>query len=553
MRKNPYRSIAARAALITAMLFMAQAKLHAQEPLATELLYARSTLRGDATGEWTFQGQAGQTVAVTASSDDFDTVVELWSPAGELVADNDDDGSGTDSRLVATLTDDGRYLVNVQPWGFDPGGAYEVAVHVIAQAPPVEPMVEMPEDLNLYARGVLDPGDDGNWTFQGRAGQTVVVTASSDDFDTVVELRSPAGQLIDDDDDGGSDTNSRLVATLTDDGRYRVNVRAYASLFDNPGGGTYEVAVRVVESTPNPVSEPRTVSRPDDHDDGATNASLHGRDMLRYVPPEATAVVFSDVDALVNSDIYRWLAASPLTRDVLRQMQEAAGLDFDDIDRLIAGFDSDGGRAVVVLAGRFDQATLDALAQQNRAVEARHGDRPWFRFDGDQAIAMPEPGVIAIGAQPFVMRALDPPANDSTIESNPRLRRLLSRIPADSTLWAAGRFDRSELHIAFGARLDDGVHGTLIIEPPDQAAADDLQTQIEMLQTLASIAATSQLELDLIDGFHVMTRDNQVTLSFALPARLLRELLTAIEIEASPADIRITAAPRPVSSPRPTA
>ena len=374
MKKNANRSIATRVVLtLAAMLFTTSANLQAQEPSpAAELLYARSALNGDGTGDWMFQGRAGQTVVVTAASDDFDTVVELWSQAGEIMATDDDGGSDTNSRLVATLPADGRYRVSVHAyaWGSDnPSGAYDVAVHVVAQAPVVEPVVEieMPEDLSLYARGFLNDDGTGDWMFQGRAGQTVVVTAASDDFDTVVELWSQAGEIMATDDDGGSDTNSRLVATLPADGRYRVSVHAYAWGSDNPSGA-YDVAVRMVDSTPNPVSE-RVARRHDN--DGVWNSSLQGRDLLRYVPPEVTGVVFVDVDALVNSDIYQRLAASPLMRDALREMQEEAGFDLEDIDRLIAGVDIDGGRDITVLA---DVSTRPASKRwRSRTTASRPG------------------------------------------------------------------------------------------------------------------------------------------------------------------------------------
>ena len=367
-----------------------------------------------------------------------------------------------------------------------------------------------------------------------------MVTASSDEFDTVIKLWSPAGEILADDDDGGIGTNSQLETTLPADGRYRVSVDAFTWGFDNPSG-IYEVAVRVVESTPNPGSE-RTARR---RGDRVGDSSLRGRDLLQYVPPEVTGVEFVDVDALMNSDIYQWLAHSPLLRTTLQEMQVEAGLDLEDVDHLITGVDVDGGRAIVVLAGRFDQTTLEALAQQNGGVEARHGDRRWFRFDDDTAIAMLEPGVIAVGAQPFVMRALVPPADAGSIESNGRPMHLLRYVPADSTVWGVGRFDNSELglaDLAFGARLDDGVHGTFTIEMPDDLSAERLRTQIEMLQAVVSSNAPSQVEQDLIDSFQVTAADNMVTLSFALSNDLLREILTAIELVAWPDHIRVASA-----------
>ena len=51
--------------------------------------------------------------------------------------------------------------------------------------------------LNLTKRGELDRrGDVDSWTFEGAANQEVIITAASEDFDTVVELWSPARSFV---------------------------------------------------------------------------------------------------------------------------------------------------------------------------------------------------------------------------------------------------------------------------------------------------------------------------------------------------------------------
>ena len=82
--------------------------------------------------------------------------------------------------------------------------------------------------------------DGGMWRFRGEAGQTVVVMAGSDAFDTSVALLAPGGGELAWDDDSGAGTDSRLLATLPRDGEYEVRV---ASLFDRESG-PYSVAVR---------------------------------------------------------------------------------------------------------------------------------------------------------------------------------------------------------------------------------------------------------------------------------------------------------------------
>ena len=122
------------------------------------------------------------------------------------------------------------------------GGVYEVTVREVPEARDVVREREAFITLGTTERSTLDANrpETGSWSFEGRSGQTVEVEVASDEFDTVVGLMSPAGVLLDVNDDGGSgDTNSRLVATLPDDGLYHLLVRS----FDEADGGVYEITV----------------------------------------------------------------------------------------------------------------------------------------------------------------------------------------------------------------------------------------------------------------------------------------------------------------------
>ena len=192
------------------------------------------SLRGEPSdGLWTFRGTRGQSVAIEATSDAFDTSIQLISPTGDEVARDDDGGLGTNSRLLTTLQEDGIYRIMVAAFG-DGTGDYEVTVRDIEVTSSLE--------INRLAEGTLASSNAGHWTFDGIGGQTLIVEARSDDFDTVIQLTSPTGDEIawNDDGDQGS-TDSRLVATLPESGKYRVTVTAF-----DDRQGDYEVAVRSV-------------------------------------------------------------------------------------------------------------------------------------------------------------------------------------------------------------------------------------------------------------------------------------------------------------------
>ncbi|MEL6148169.1 MAG: PPC domain-containing protein [Chloroflexota bacterium] len=60
---------------------------------------------------YTFQGTAGQVVDIEMSSDEFDTLLYLFSPGGERIAINDD-FDGTNSRIMnVELPETGLYLI----------------------------------------------------------------------------------------------------------------------------------------------------------------------------------------------------------------------------------------------------------------------------------------------------------------------------------------------------------------------------------------------------------------------------------------------------------
>jgi len=68
---------------------------------------------GRLVAEHRFQGTADQEITVEVSSNEFDTRLVLVEPGGRVVAENDDYGSGTDSRIVRRLAETGTYTVRV--------------------------------------------------------------------------------------------------------------------------------------------------------------------------------------------------------------------------------------------------------------------------------------------------------------------------------------------------------------------------------------------------------------------------------------------------------
>jgi CHAT domain-containing protein/tetratricopeptide (TPR) repeat protein len=121
-----------------------------------------------------------------------------------------------------------------------------------ALAQPISPEVSTrtdPAEPILQIQGVLEVGDtvlseDGSlydeYTFEGQAGQTVIITLESVEFDTYLLLRDFKGQGIEQNDDYDESTlNSAIVTTLPETGTYTVLVNGY----DAQSRGTYRLTV----------------------------------------------------------------------------------------------------------------------------------------------------------------------------------------------------------------------------------------------------------------------------------------------------------------------
>jgi hypothetical protein len=210
---------------------------------------------------WSFRARAGDRVAITLESDDFDPIVRVGrmgrAGAFEELAQNDDSGAGgLNSYLVFTAPADGDYVIRTAPLGGSGEGDYALA---LAEGPP--PLEARPIAVGDTVTGELNDSDGSNqigqradaYSFTATAGQRIVATMGSDAFDTYLELFSEnsadAGgrYSVDSDDDGaGEGTNSRLASTIPSDGQYTLEARA----FTDEGEGAYSLTLE--EAAPEP-------------------------------------------------------------------------------------------------------------------------------------------------------------------------------------------------------------------------------------------------------------------------------------------------------------
>jgi len=84
--------------------------------------------------EYTFPGQAGQTVTLRLESPDFDTYLILLDPNGRKIAENDDASPNTpNSQLAITLPRSGMYRAIVNAYDRSGRGRYQLTVRSLAR------------------------------------------------------------------------------------------------------------------------------------------------------------------------------------------------------------------------------------------------------------------------------------------------------------------------------------------------------------------------------------------------------------------------------------
>ena len=80
--------------------------------------------------EHTFEGQAGEELAIQLSSDDFDTHLILKNHSNEIIAENNDGAYGTNSTIVVKLPTTGVYTLLATTFGEADIGSYKIEKRV---------------------------------------------------------------------------------------------------------------------------------------------------------------------------------------------------------------------------------------------------------------------------------------------------------------------------------------------------------------------------------------------------------------------------------------
>lgn len=94
-------------------------RLEASDALTSDNAYQDSYL---------FNGRSGEDIVIDLSASDFDTFLTVQMPSGELLENDDFQGSTDQSRLEFTLQESGRYRILVSSYGSGESGNYALSV-----------------------------------------------------------------------------------------------------------------------------------------------------------------------------------------------------------------------------------------------------------------------------------------------------------------------------------------------------------------------------------------------------------------------------------------
>jgi hypothetical protein len=302
---------------------------------------------------------------------------------------------------------------------------------------------------------------------------------------------------------------------------------------------------------------------------------------LSFVPADASVVAFANVRDVMNSEFRQRLkAAMPHETEAHNDFQQKTGINIEtDIDYIVAWMGPEGteasGLVLVRGTGTLDHGRLEALAVEHGGrvseyrgkrmvvgdmsrihdeddpdddeeagakpdVEQPHRIGPQLheRRVRDGALAFLDQGLVAVGEESAIKRAIDAHSDGRSISGSDEMMKLVGDIENGSNVWAVGRLDalRQRQHIpepvknqlssvkwfAASGRVNGGVTATLRAEARDEQAAENLRDVVRGFLALARLQANSdQKYAGLLESFQLSGSGTTVAVSFAVPIEIL--------------------------------
>ena len=198
----------------------------------------------DPAHSYTLDAEAGQIVTITLTSEDFDTYLSLLDADGEELATNDD-SNGTNSAITAfELPEGDGYTIIAESYSNSRGNAGDTGEYSLSvseqQVNRIEYTQEVEGELTASTPSI-------DYLFSGEADDVVVISQTSDDFDSYLYLLDSNGNELTRNDDGGGNSNSLIGPfTLPSTGSFTVRAGSYSG----SGTGSFTLTINQIDIAP---------------------------------------------------------------------------------------------------------------------------------------------------------------------------------------------------------------------------------------------------------------------------------------------------------------
>lgn len=230
--------------LVLALAFPAFAQESTDTPTAEAVQSNPSIGIGDTvTGELTedqpaltyvLEAEAGQSLNITLVSEDFDTYLTLLDADGEPITENDDSSRTNSGFAGFVLPPSSSYALLVESYDAHTNSGAETGSFTLTVG---EQNIQRIEYTQVVQGELTLEEPSKDYLFTGQAGDVIVATESSDDFDSYLHLLDSSGTELIYNDDSGGNLNSRIGPyTLPSTGSYTLRAGSLSS--DSAGSFT---------------------------------------------------------------------------------------------------------------------------------------------------------------------------------------------------------------------------------------------------------------------------------------------------------------------------
>ncbi len=290
-----------------------------------------------------------------------------------------------------------------------------------------------------------------------------------------------------------------------------------------------------------------------------------GPDDLAFVPPDAIAVGYANVQEVMASELRQRLRrlqdANPDSPD-RHEFEEKTGVNVErDIDAVVgallpAATGAKDGNPLVLARGRFDQVRIEGLARDHGGEVSDYEGVRVIAHTGDEktmALGFLAPGVVAVGSIESVKGAIDAKRSGRNVMSNTEIMRLVGELDGNNA-WAVGRFDAMASTTGLpgdiqqkmptlswfsaAGHLNGGITGTFKAEAKDDEAAKNLRDMMRGVVAMVRLQSDSKPEMRaFVDSLQLGGEGKTVAVGFSVPAEMF-DVLEKMHDARRPAEVR---------------